>query len=260
VSRGSSPSGRRIAADRNVVAAFRLIPEINGGERAGRTSFGSVDVVAAGIDVAFFNPVMALDPNCRLADILAGVKWVESRGLPVSVQLADPVDSSIDFGLRSAGLTDDPWRTPVMVLDPIPARAAFDVPAGLEIRIGGSELRDDFHAANESGPMFREILGARFMADDRVLAAVAYEDGEPVSCATAIRSGSTVGIYAVATLERARRRGYGRAVTWAAIEAGRSTWDGTMAVLQSSEAGVPVYASLGFERVGRYVEYLRPRP
>jgi len=97
------------------------------------------------------------------------------------------------------------------------------------------------------------------MADDRVLAVVAYVAGEPVSCAAAIRSGSTVGIYAVATVELARRRGYGRATTWAAIDAGRNAWHGTTAILQSSEAGVPVYRSLGFVTVGRYVEYARPK-
>ena len=79
------------------------------------------------------------------------------------------------------------------------------------------------------------------MADDRILAAVGYDDGEPVSCAAAIRSGSTVGIYAVGTIERARRRGYGRAVTSAAIDAGRSAWAGTVAVLQSSELGLRVF-------------------
>jgi GNAT superfamily N-acetyltransferase len=97
------------------------------------------------------------------------------------------------------------------------------------------------------------------LADQRVVVAVGYEAGVPVSGAAAIRSGSTVGIYAVATVERARRRGYGRAVTWAAIDAGRSAWGGTVAVLQSTALGMPVYASLGFVVVGHYVEYARPK-
>jgi GNAT superfamily N-acetyltransferase len=258
VTRVTSRSARRQVADANVVAAFELLPEINDGERAGRTRFGAVEVIAAGIDVAFFNPVLALDKTCRLDDIRAGIAWIEKRGLPASVQVADPVDPTVDVGLRSAGFTDDPWRTPVMVLDPIPAQPPVKAPAELEIRIGGAELHEDFHAANESGPMFRELFGTRLMADDRVQAAVGFEAGLPVSCATAIRSGSTVGIYAVATVERARRRGYGRAVTWAAIDAGRIAWHGTTSILQSSEVGVSVYSSLGFEIVGRYVEYARP--
>jgi GNAT superfamily N-acetyltransferase len=250
---------RRQAADLNVVTAFALIPEINGGDRAGRTSFGSVEVAAAGIDVAFFNSVLALDPACRAQDVLAGVAWVEGRGLPASVQIADPADPSVDAALRSAGLGADPWPMPVMVLDPIPERPSAPRPADLDVRIGGADLHDDFHAALEAGPVFRELFGRRFMADDRIIAAVGYQAGIPVSCAASIRSGSTVGIYAVGTVERARRRGYGRAVTWAAIDAGRSAWDGTVAILQSSEAGVPVYRSLGFEFVGHYIEYARPK-
>jgi GNAT superfamily N-acetyltransferase len=250
---------RKQAADDNIVAAFALIPEINGGARAGRARFGAVDVIAAGIDAAFFNPVLALDPGSRVGDVAAAVGWVEARGLPVSVQVADEVDRAVGVALEGLGLVADPWSTPVMALDPIPGQASFAAPPDLEIRTGGADLLDDFHAALGAGPVFQEVFGRRFLADDRVLAAVGYETGIPVTCAAAIRSGSTVGIYAVGTVERARRRGYGRAVTWAAIDAGRSMWDGTIAILQSSEAGIPVYRSLGFEIVGHYVEHARPR-
>jgi GNAT superfamily N-acetyltransferase len=254
-----TPAARREAADANVLAAFGMIPEVNGGERAGRTRFGTVEVIAAGTDSAFFNPVFALDPACRADDVLAGVGWVEAKGLPVSVQIGDLVDPVIGRAVESHGLVVDPRPTPALILEPIPGRSAARPATDLEIRIGGAELHESFHAVLASGPIFRELFGPRLMADDRILAAVGYEDGEPVSCAAAIRSGSTVGIYAVGTIERARRRGYGRAVTWAAIDAGRSAWDGTAAVLQSSELGLRVYESLGFEIVGHYTEYARPK-
>jgi GNAT superfamily N-acetyltransferase len=218
-----------------------------------------VEVIAAGTDAAFFNPVFALDPACRADDVLAGVAWVEAKGLPVSVQIGDLVDPAIGHAVKDHGLVVDPRPTPVLVLDPIPEREAISSAADLEIRIGGADLHEDFHAALASGPVFRELFGRRLMADARILAAVGYEDGVPVSCAAAIRSGSTVGIYAVGTVEQARRRGYGRAVTWAAIDAGRSAWGGTLAVLQSSDLGLPVYESLGFETIGHYTEYARPR-
>ena len=250
---------RREAADANVLAAFGLIPEVNGGERAGRTRFGSVEVIAAGTEAAFFNPVFALDPACRADDVLAGVAWIETRGLPVSVQIGDLLDPAVGRAVEGHGLVVDPRPTPVLVLDPIPDRPAATRPAGLEIRIGGADLHEDFHATLASGHVFRELFGERLMADDRVIAAVGYEAGVPVSCAAAIRSGSTVGIYAVGTIESARRRGYGRAVTWAAIDAGRSSWDGAVAILQSSDLGLSVYESLGFETVGHYVEYARPK-
>jgi ribosomal protein S18 acetylase RimI-like enzyme len=127
------------------------------------------------------------------------------------------------------------------------------------IRIGGAELLDDWHAAIESSEVFRGLFGPTLVADPRVRLAVGYLAGEPVSAAAAVHSGRTLGVYAVATVERARRRGIGRAVTWAAIEAGANAWESTIAVLQSSEMGVPVYRSMGFEEVARYVEFDRPK-
>ena len=65
------------------------------------------------------------------------------------------------------------------------------------------------------------------------------------------------GIYAVGTVERYRRRGYGRAVTWAVLAAGVAAWKCELAVLQSSEAGVPVYESMGFAEVDRIFAFDR---
>jgi predicted GNAT family N-acyltransferase len=60
-------------------------------------------------------------------------------------------------------------------------------------------------------------------------------------------------------VERARRRGIGRAVTWAAIDAGRTAWDSEIAILQSSEMGAAVYRSMGFEEISRYIWLDRPK-
>ena len=58
----------------------------------------------------------------------------------------------------------------------------------------------------------------------------------------------TVGVYNVATVEDARRRGYGAAVTRRAIADG-VTRGATVAILQSSDMGRPVYAAMGFREV-----------
>jgi GNAT superfamily N-acetyltransferase len=250
---------QRTAAEANALAAFDLVLQLSGGPRRGRARFGQVDVVAADVDVAFFNAVLALAPGCRPEDVLAGIAWVEARAIPVSVQLGDQGESTVGAALRELGFVADPWPMPVMALQPIPVERSGDIPDDLEIRIGGGELFEDFHAASESGSAYRRILGRPFLDDPRVRVVVGAAAGDPVSCALAIRDRSTVGIYVVATLERARRRGYARAVTWAAIDAGRSAWDGTIAILQSTAAGLPVYASLGFETLGTYTEYARPQ-
>ena len=249
---------RRRLADANAVAAFSLAAERLGERRGGRSRFGAVDAVAVGIDIAFFNPILAFDPAATAADVLAAVAWVEGRGLPASVQVSSAVGGGVRAALGELGMAADSWASPAMVLEPIPVTPP--PPAGVAIRVGGADLFDDWHAATESGQTFRRIFGPAFMDDPAARFAVGYLDGLPVSAAAAIRSGSTVGIYSVATQERARRRGIGRAVTWAAIEAGAAAWSGTIAVLQSSELGLTVYRSMGFEEIATYTAYQRPAP
>lgn len=80
-------------------------------------------------------------------------------------------------------------------------------------------------------------------------------DGELVTVAALFTGSGVAGIYAVATDEAMRGRGYGRALTLAALQAGRAAGFRT-AVLMASELGQPVYRRIGFRSVGR-VSFLR---
>jgi len=247
---------RRRLADQNVTAAFDLVRVHRSDPLSGRHRFGAVDVIAVGAPLAFFNPVLALDPTTTAADLRAAIEWVRGRGLPHSVQLRDDLPEDLRTLVAGYGLVQNPWPTPVMVLDPVV------VPAGaltsFDIRVGGGNLFEDFHAAIGSIGLLRELFSSGLLDDERVAVAVAYLDNEPVSAATAVRSNAAVGIYAVATAERARRQGFGRAVTWAVIEAGRERWASAIAVLQASEMGAPLYRSMGFDDVSRYLEFGPP--
>ena len=248
---------QRRLADANVVGAFSLAHERFGDPRSERARFGAVEAVAIGVDVAFYNPVLVLDPASRPDDVLAAIAWVEAKGLPASAQVRSDVDPRVGAALDTLGIAADPLPTPVMVLEPIPPGPP--APPGIVITTGGSELFDDWHAALESRQTFRRVFGPALVADPSVRLAVGYLAGEPVSGAAAIRTERTIGIYAVGTVEAARRRGIGRAVTWAAIDAGRAAWGSEIAILQSSEMGVPVYRSMGFEEVSSYIGFERPK-
>ena len=248
---------RRRLADENLLVRLELTRRYVGDPRGGTPRFGAVKVLAIGVDASYFNSVFVVDPASRLEDIVAGIEWVEARGLPVMVRISEELDPRLRPAVEARGLTAHPSPMPVMALEPIPPILPAP-PDAVEIRTGRGELFDDFHVALESGDVIRRVFGPDLVADPDVRLVVAYLDGEPVSCGAAIRSGSTIGVYAVATVERARRRGIGRAVSWATIDAGRAAWRGTIAVLQSSEVGLSVYRSMGFEEVARYYLYARP--
>ena len=89
------------------------------------------------------------------------------------------------------------------------------------------------------------------------VAYVGYVDGDPVVSGMGWRTGRTVGIYSIATIESVRRRGYGAAMT-ARVVADGVVAGCDVAALQASEMGRPIYERLGFRTVVRYAAYIDP--
>ena len=73
-------------------------------------------------------------------------------------------------------------------------------------------------------------------------------NGEPVATASLVTAGGAAGIYNVTTVEAARGRGIGAAMTVAAARHGAAHGLG-LATLQASTMGRPIYERLGFEFV-----------
>jgi GNAT superfamily N-acetyltransferase len=86
---------------------------------------------------------------------------------------------------------------------------------------------------------------------------VGYADGQPVTSGMGQLTGSTIGIYNIATVPAARRKGYGAAMTQRIID--DAVADGSdVAILQASDMGKPTYERLGFRTVVEYVAYADP--
>jgi predicted acetyltransferase len=88
---------------------------------------------------------------------------------------------------------------------------------------------------------------------------VGYQDGEPVVSGLGWRTGRTIGVYSIATIESARRRGFGAAMTVRIMADGVAAGC-DVAVLQASELGRPIYERLGFRTVVTYWAYGDPGP
>jgi ribosomal protein S18 acetylase RimI-like enzyme len=118
-----------------------------------------------------------------------------------------------------------------------------------------AEANDDPGESERAGLLFHD----RTILVPHISALVAYLDGAPVSCAMTLVSHGVAGVFYVATVESARRRGLGDALTRMAARAGfalgaRAAW------LGASEMGADLYRRIGFSDLGTsIVEYESPK-
>ena len=221
---------------------------------------------AAGIPVSAWNRV--LDARLAPESVDERIEWAIARARALRVPFlwdigpstlpADLADHLLRHGLSSAEdepamgvalarLADAPPLPAGVTIERVSDRASleqwvrtacagFEIPAALCEMVVTATLRDS-------------------LGDD---AAAHYYlarlDGEPVATAGLVLAAGVAGIFSVATIESARRRGIGAAVTRAPLLAARDRGY-HVGVLQASEMGYPVYARMGFTEQFRYRAY-----
>nr|WP_244977080.1 GNAT family N-acetyltransferase [Deinococcus humi] len=82
--------------------------------------------------------------------------------------------------------------------------------------------------------------------ESRVRCYLGRLNGEPVGTALNVHGKELVSVWAIGTVERARRHGIGAALTTGPLLEARAAGYGS-AMLLSTEAGFPVYTRLGWE-------------
>lgn len=114
-------------------------------------------------------------------------------------------------------------------------------------RFVASSMGGDAASVAPFAATFRRLI---LEPEPRVVQLEGRVDGEIVAAAALFTGSGVAGIYGVMTAEAARGRGYGGALTAAAMQEGRRRGM-TTAVLLASELGEPVYRRLGFRDVGQ---------
>lgn len=245
------------AADRNFVGAYLKLVEHVPNARFER--IGAATAFVTRLPVAVFNGCVV--PAAISADELDhAIGWLATHDVPHRFWIRDDVPGDPSVALERRGYQRRPGLMPVMAMRPLPTPpppAEAVTVSAVEDDAGYDEL---ISLQLEDG-MSEEFAHAAYprslVADPDVRVFTARLAGRAVGSAIAIRTGAVSGVYAVGTSPHARRRGVGTAVTWAAVSAGRD-WGCSMVVLQASDMGLPIYASMGFREIAAYVLLDRP--
>ncbi|MEX0626738.1 MAG: GNAT family N-acetyltransferase [Chloroflexota bacterium] len=227
---------------------------------------GGVLTLMTGLPMNWFNQILIEDEHATAAAMLDAVIQARAEGIDFVVRLRHGIDDRFIPTLIQAGLEPEPPQTatPGMVAFPIDRDAiAKQAVPELGIQRVTDAAGIDAH---------RQTATAGFGADSAVaqgtvcanlldrpgcVVYVGYADGDPVVSGLGWRSGRTIGVYSIAAIASARRRGYAAAMT------ARIVADGTLAgcdvaALQASEMGRPIYERLGFRTVITYAAYTAP--
>lgn len=220
-------------------------------------------------DVAFplFNAVFDIHFTAEAADrsIAAILARARQRGVSVlwwtgpSSTPPDLGERLIAAGLRSGGaapgmamrldaLGDPPPVPPNVAIERVTdERALLD---WCRVATEGFEMPDSAEA-----PLYELSVTAALAPHPSIHHYLGRLEGRPVACSSLYYGGGAAGVYNVATLPAARRKGLGRALTFAPLmDARRAGYD--LAVLQASEMGAPLYREMGFRDVCTFHTYL----
>jgi len=244
--------------DENLASAWTTLVRSMGGDVSGD---GPLVLVASGLPIAFFNGGFVAgsisDPERTIADAVA---FFGARSLPFLLWVRDGLAPDLVAAASATGLRPQAGP-PLMALSPVPPMRPLLDGLSVEVVADEASLADHARLLTEAFEMPREV-GDRFIrpalletADFAVV--IGRVDGEPVSTAAVAVSGSTAGVYNVATPKEFRGKGFGETLTDAAIREGvRRGCD--HAILQASPAGYPVYLRMGFVEIARYTQLEGP--
>ena len=222
-----------------------------------------VALIATGHPMRLFNQVI-IDGAPALDAVAAAVGLMRERDHRFVVNLRRGVDDGYHSLMGQLGLASDSDEAgmPGMALHPLVRVAAEPMP-GHEIRrvLDRDGMLDHVQAGAAGFSIPTEwmevIVTESLLEQPGATVYVGYTDGQPVTTGLGIRTGRTIGVYNIATVESARHHGYGAAMTMRVVDDGAAAGC-DVAILQSSAMGYPIYERLGFRTVVEYDGFVDP--
>jgi hypothetical protein len=253
------PESAKRRSHLNLVDSSRRLAEVDPGTEVEQTG-GWLLSASSPEHPVISNAAFRIDDKADPEEMIARARaFFGGRGRGFSLWQRGGVEEDRDLAAaaEAAGL-QCVYEMPEMLL----AERAEEprLPAGAELRrLASAEEFDDYWRIAASSYTSLGFPPEIFEANQRsegliapdAAAFVAYLESEPVSIAMTIVSHGIAGIYWVGSLEPARGKGLGRAVTAAATNAGFDL-GADVASLQASPMGEPIYAAMGYETVFTY--------
>jgi hypothetical protein len=215
----------------------------------------------SGVPNRMFNVVFIKEKTSNQGKLLQKCeRFFEACKLPYRISFKQGLEKDFLSILSEKGYTENPPETVMTLLD-LPYKNSFH--GSLDIRrvSGAAELshfqeiiEKSFSLPPGSGPF---VITERISNLPDAELYVGYAENQPACTSMLIKTGPVAGIYWVATLERLRNRGFGKAITVASLVAGRNR-QCTFASLQASVMGKPVYRKIGFDNPYDYFNYSSP--
>jgi GNAT superfamily N-acetyltransferase len=245
-----SPAGLARAVERNHAGFLLSMGRARGGEESADPR---VRWTIGGSPIAYHNAVVAADLAVADADdvIAASRVLMEAKGVPGSWHVGPSMRPG-DLGARLEAHGFEGGPEPELAVD-LDALARPEAPPELTVArvsdLAGYEavLAGGFGEGPVEARWVRETFD-RLASDPAWQHVVGSVGEEPVATASIFLDGDVAGIYFVCTAPRFRRRGYGAAITCAALDGARELGY-RVGVLGSSPMGRAVYERLGFVEV-----------
>lgn len=235
----------------NMVEAFASLPAYQDGGFVRRRD--GVLIAATGSPIALFNEILPVGDQVSPDALADAVQMLCDADLVGFVQVREGLDDGLVPVLRQLGLEEvhaASW--PAMVITELTGTPEV-VPGGLEVRRAADPdtLADHLRSTGGDPERTATWLGRGILEEPAWSLFVGYVDGHPVARSMGFCHDDVVGVYNVGTRQSARRRGYGWALTEAALVAGAEAGC-TVATLQSSAMAQPMYEAHGFRTLFRY--------